>query len=57
LKERRYAHRLEESRKAAAKINLTGVPTFIINGKTKVVGAQQMTVFRDLLRKIGSKKS
>ena len=56
LKERRYAHRLEESRKEAAKINLTGVPTFIINGKTKVVGAQQIAVFRDLLKKMCSKK-
>ena len=57
LKDRRYAHRLEESRKEAEKIHLTGVPTFIINGKTKVVGAQQIGVFRDLLRKIGGKKS
>jgi predicted DsbA family dithiol-disulfide isomerase len=57
LKERRYAPRLEESRKEAGKINLTGVPTFIINGKTKVVGAQQIMVFRDLFKKIGSKKS
>jgi len=57
LKERRYAHRLEESRKEAGRINLTGVPTFIINGKTKVVGAQQIAVFKDLLGKIGGKKS
>jgi len=56
LKDRRYAHRLEESRREAAKINLTGVPTFIINGKTKVVGAQQVGVFRDLLSKIGGQK-
>jgi predicted DsbA family dithiol-disulfide isomerase len=53
LKERRYAHRLEESRKEASKINLSGVPTFIINGKTKVVGAQQIVVFRDIFRKKG----
>jgi predicted DsbA family dithiol-disulfide isomerase len=57
LKERRYAHRLEESRKEAEKISLTGVPTFIINGRAKVVGAQQITVFKDLIRKIGGKKS
>ena len=57
LKERRYAHRLQESRKEAEKINLTGVPTFIINGRTKVVGAQQIAVFKDLLRKISGKKS
>ena len=53
LKERRYAHRLEESRKEAEKNSLTGVPTFIINGRTKVVGAQQIAVFRDILRKKG----
>ena len=57
LKERRYAHRLQESRKEAEKINLTGVPTFIINGREKVVGAQQIAVFKDLLRKISGKKS
>lgn len=56
LKERRYAHRLEESRKEAEKISLTGVPTFIINGKTEVVGAQQIAVFKDLFRKIGGKE-
>ena len=53
LRERRYAHRLDESRKEASKINLSGVPTFIIDGKTKVVGAQQIVVFRDILRKKG----
>jgi len=53
LKERRYAHRLEESRKEAEKIHLTGVPTFIINGREKVVGAQQIAVFRNILRKKG----
>jgi len=56
LKERRYAHRLEESRKEAGQIHLTGVPTYIINGKTKVVGAQQIAVFEDLLRKMADKQ-
>ena len=51
LGERRYAHRLEEARREAEKIHLTGVPTFIINGKAKVVGAQQIHAFEDLLRK------
>jgi predicted DsbA family dithiol-disulfide isomerase len=50
LTERRYAHRLEEARKEAGQIHLTGVPTFIINGKTKVIGAQQLAVFRDVLK-------
>ncbi|MGO9137962.1 MAG: DsbA family protein [Syntrophales bacterium] len=56
LKERRYANRLEEARKQAGQIHLTGVPTFIINGRAKVVGAQQVAVFRDLLKKIGGKQ-
>lgn len=56
LKERRYAHRLEEPRREAEKINLTGVPTFIINGRTKVVGAQQIAVFKDLFKKIVDKQ-
>jgi predicted DsbA family dithiol-disulfide isomerase len=56
LKERRYAHRLEEPKREAEKINLTGVPTFIINGRTKVVGAQQIAVFKDLFKKIVDKQ-
>jgi predicted DsbA family dithiol-disulfide isomerase len=56
LKDRRYAHRIEESRKEAEKIHLTGVPTFIINRKTKVVGAQQIMVFKDLIGKVGGKQ-
>jgi predicted DsbA family dithiol-disulfide isomerase len=52
LKERRYAHRLEESRREAEKINLTGVPTFIINGKYKIVGAQLLDVFKEVFSKL-----
>ena len=52
LKERRYAHRLEESRREAEKINLTGVPTFIINGKYKIVGAQPLDVFKEVFSKL-----
>jgi len=56
LKERLYAHRLQEGRRQAGQINLTGVPTFIINGRTKVVGAQHVAVFRNLLKKISGKQ-
>jgi predicted DsbA family dithiol-disulfide isomerase len=56
LKERRYANRIEESRREAEKISLTGVPTFIINGRTKVVGAQRIAVFKDLFKKIVDKQ-
>jgi predicted DsbA family dithiol-disulfide isomerase len=52
LKERRYKSRLAEARKAGEKIKLTGVPTFIINNKYKIVGAQPLEVFTDLFRKM-----
>ena len=57
LKERRYAGRLEEARKEGAQIALSGVPTFIINGRFKIVGAQQTGVFRNLLKKIVDKQA
>ena len=45
LKDGRYRSRLTEARKEGEKINLTGVPTFIINGKHKIVGTQPVDVF------------
>lgn len=57
LKERRYAGRLDEARKEARLIGLSGVPTFIINGSYKIVGAQQTGVFRNLLKKITEKQT
>ena len=52
----RYLRRLDEVRKDSEVINLTGVPTFIIENKHKIVGAQPLEVFRDLLQKIGGDK-
>jgi predicted DsbA family dithiol-disulfide isomerase len=52
IKDERYTSRLDAVREEAHSIDLTGVPTFIINGKYKIVGAQQAEVFRDLFRKI-----
>jgi predicted DsbA family dithiol-disulfide isomerase len=52
LKEGRYRSRLTEARKAGEEINLTGVPTFIINGKYKIVGAQSLDVFKDIFSKV-----
>ena len=49
VKDGRYASRLDGARKEAQLIGLTGVPTFIINNKHKIVGAQPIEVFRDLL--------
>jgi predicted DsbA family dithiol-disulfide isomerase len=53
LKDGRYSKRLEQARKEGQIINLTGVPTFIINEKYKIVGAQPFNVFRDLFDEIG----
>jgi predicted DsbA family dithiol-disulfide isomerase len=56
VKNGRYRSRLDEAIKEAQAINLTGVPTFIINTKYKVVGAQPADVFRDLINKIEKDK-
>ena len=52
VKDGRYVSRLDDARKEAQLIGLTGVPTFIINNKHKIVGAQPIETFRDFLGKI-----
>jgi predicted DsbA family dithiol-disulfide isomerase len=52
IKDNRYGSRLAEARKEGEKINLTGVPTFIINEKYKIVGTQPVDVFSDLFEKL-----
>jgi predicted DsbA family dithiol-disulfide isomerase len=47
----RYASRLDEARKEGQLIGLTGVPLFIVENKYKIVGAQPIETFRDLLKK------
>jgi predicted DsbA family dithiol-disulfide isomerase len=47
-----YKLRLNESRKEGLKIQLAGVPTFIINEKHKIFGAQPIKAFTDILDKI-----
>ena len=51
LKDGRYSSRLAEARKEGEKINLTGVPTFIINNKYKIVGAQPVDAFKEIFSK------
>jgi predicted DsbA family dithiol-disulfide isomerase len=46
---------LNETRKEATLIGLTGVPLFVIENKHKIVGAQPIETFRDLLDKIKSR--
>jgi predicted DsbA family dithiol-disulfide isomerase len=50
----RYAPRLADVRKEGRLIDLTGVPTFMIETKYKIVGAQPIGVFREFLNKIGA---
>jgi predicted DsbA family dithiol-disulfide isomerase len=52
VRDGRYASRLNETRKEASLIGLTGVPLFVIETKHKIVGAQPIETFRDLLDKI-----
>jgi predicted DsbA family dithiol-disulfide isomerase len=52
VRDDRYASRLNETRKEATLIGLTGVPLFVIENKHKIVGAQPIETFRDLLDKI-----
>ena len=52
VRDGRYASRLNETRKEASLIGLTGVPLFVIENKYKIVGAQPIETFRDLLDKI-----
>ena len=54
LKDGRYRPRLDDAREQGLKIQLTGVPTFIINDSHKIVGAQPVTVFTDILDKISA---
>lgn len=52
ISEKRYRPRLIQARQEGEKIKLTGVPTFIINNKYKIVGAQPIEVFMELFRKM-----
>ena len=51
VRDDRYASRLNETRKEGSLIGLTGVPLFVIENKYKIVGAQPIEKFRDLLDK------
>lgn len=52
IQEGRYRTRLDEARKEGRMINLTGVPTFIVDGKYKIVGAQPLDVFKEVISKL-----
>jgi len=49
----RYAQRLREANEEGRCYRITGVPTFIINEKHMIVGAQPLEVFRDTIKRCG----
>ncbi len=53
LDEERYRPRLEDARREGEAIGLTGVPTFIVNKKYKITGAQEPAVFRECFGRLG----
>jgi predicted DsbA family dithiol-disulfide isomerase len=53
ISEKRYRPRLTQARQEGEKINLTGVPTFIVNEKHKIVGAQPVEVFKEVFSRVG----
>ena len=55
LTDQRYLPRLEQAQREGAQYGVTGTPTFIINGRYKVVGAQPIEAFRNALIEIASK--
>jgi predicted DsbA family dithiol-disulfide isomerase len=54
VNDHRYLPRLTQAAEEGQRIGLTGVPLFIIEAKYKIVGAQPIEVFRNLLNKIGT---
>jgi len=52
IHDRTYASRLLQAQQEAVQAGVTGVPTFVINAKSTIVGAQPVDVFRKVLQKI-----
>ena len=55
LQEGRYHERLRKAQQESQRQEITGVPTFIIDERYKIVGAQPLEVFRDTLCSLGKK--
>ena len=52
IKSGKYLPMLEKTKEDAARLGVTGVPTFFINDKRSIVGAQSLDVFRKTLRSV-----
>ncbi|WP_232696843.1 DsbA family oxidoreductase [Brevibacillus daliensis] len=57
LKDGRYLPRLEEAQEKAQQYGVTGTPTFIINDKYKIVGAQSLDTFKRTLQQIENQEA
>jgi predicted DsbA family dithiol-disulfide isomerase len=55
LREGRYRARLREAQEESERYGVTGVPAFIVEDKYKIVGAQPLEVFREVLENLGKK--
>ena len=52
VESRKYLPKLEEAKEDAARLGVTGVPTFYIDNRKLIVGAQPLDVFRKTLRRL-----
>jgi predicted DsbA family dithiol-disulfide isomerase len=52
LQEGRYASCLDEAHNIGRQLGINAVPTFIINGKYRIVGAQSLDFFRERFREV-----
>lgn len=50
LKEQRYVARLAQAQEEAIRLGVTGVPTFFLGDKERIIGAQLIEVFRKALK-------
>ena len=50
LQSQRYSSRLEKVHHEAQQSGITSAPTFVINGRHRIVGAQPLEVFRKTLK-------
>jgi predicted DsbA family dithiol-disulfide isomerase len=57
LRERRYAKRREEVREEAESRFISGVPTFIVNDRRQIIGAQPLDIFEDLFRRLEAEQT
>jgi len=51
LTERKYASRIDAFKNMACREGINGVPTFIVNERHRLVGAQPLDRFREFLKR------